>query len=80
MSAESLGPPPQPDTEPQFSELFFTVPEFIDFARNNGDEDVAREFESIHRRRNEGVSVRMLIPDDPNKPPVIETIYDTDSD
>jgi hypothetical protein len=79
MSAESLGTPRQPETEPQFSEVIFTLPEFIDFARGNGDEAVVIEFESVYRRRGDGVKVRMLIPNDINKSPVIETIYDTDS-
>lgn len=59
----------------QFSEISFSLPEFIDFARQSGDEATAIEFEFWHRRHGDIASVRLLIPNDPQKHPAIELIF-----
>lgn len=75
-------PSPKNELTSQFAEISYSLPEFIDFARGSGDEALATEFESYYRRHGEGISVRMLMPNDPDKSPAIELIYqdlDTES-
>ncbi|MCA1736061.1 MAG: hypothetical protein LC739_08100 [Actinobacteria bacterium] len=63
------------ETSLQFSEISFSLPEFIDFARQSGDEATAVHFEYYFRRHGDSASVRLLIPNDPKKPPAIELIF-----
>ena len=62
--------------ETLFSELNFTLPEFVDFLREAGDEAVATEFEAYSHSHRDDAHVRALLPNDPNLAPVIEVIFD----
>lgn len=66
---ENLGP------KLQFSEVVFSLLEFIEFARNSGDEATAREFEMVYERRGDTAYVKLLIPDNPNLKPAIELVH-----
>lgn len=65
---------PEQDKAPRFSEVIFTLPEFIDFTRASGDEDTALEYEFLYKLRGDNASVRFLIPEDESLQPVIELV------
>lgn len=78
MSAELSPTPEMPESnkETQYSELFYSVPEVIDYARRLGDEALANEFEAYLRWHVDyQVEVKLVIPNDESKAPSYEFIF-----
>lgn len=78
MSAELSPTPEMPESnnETQYSELFYSVPEVIDFARRLGDEGLATEFEAYMRwHENHNVQVKVLLPNTDQLAPIYELVF-----